>query len=102
MCLIIKILSKTEAVLTVSEFKVLSQICKSILTCSGKITMLEISRYTKVVYRTIQRFFEKQTIQWSRLNFLLFSFFVWNKDKTFLLAGDETVEPKSGKNIWLI
>lgn len=100
MCLISNILLALEGELSTSKLKVLSQICKSILTCSNKITMLEISRYTQVVYRSVQRFFNHKNIVWEKLNLTLFKRFVWNKDKVFLLAADEVVEKKSGKSTY--
>jgi len=97
MCLINNILLALVGELSSTKLKVLSQICKSILTCSNKITMLEISRYTEVAYRTVQRFFSLKDIVWEKLNLCLFKRFVWNKDKVFLIAADEVVEKKSGK-----
>ncbi len=62
MCLIKSILSNIASEIPATKLDVLSQISKSILSSSNKITMLEISRYTKVVYRTVQRFFETENI----------------------------------------
>jgi len=53
MCLINSILSKLSTLLSAPKLNVLSQICKSILTLSNKVTMLEISRYDSKSYRTI-------------------------------------------------
>lgn len=98
MHLINNILTVLMSELSAPKLKVLSQICKGILSSSNKITMLEISRYTQSVYRTIQRFFSKQDIYWQKLNMKLFKHFVYRKDKVFLLASDEVVEKKSGKS----
>ena len=97
MCLINNILINLATLLTQPKLNVLSQICKSILCSSGKITMLEISRYTNKSYRTIQRFF-KLKFNWLLLNCRLFSSFIYSKDDVFLLACDETVEKKAGKH----
>ena len=98
MHLINNILSVLGTELSAPVLNVLSQICKGILSSSNKITMLEISRYTKVVYRTVQRFFGRKDIVWKKLNMTLFKHFVWCKDKIFVFAGDEVVEKKSGKH----
>lgn len=98
MCLIKSILSNIASEIPATKLDVLSQISKSILSSSNKITMLEISRYTKVVYRTVQRFFETENIPWAKLNFSLFHQFVPRKDSVFLLAGDEVIEKKAGKH----
>jgi len=49
------------------------------------------------VYRTIQRFYEEKNIDWKKINLQLFKKFQYKKDDVFLLAADETVEKKSGK-----
>lgn len=98
MCLIKSILSNLVGGIPTAKLNVLSQICKSILSSSNKITMFEISRYTKIVYRTVQRFFESKNIPWAKLNFSLFFRFVFRKDSAFLIAADEVVEKKAGKH----
>jgi len=86
--------------LTNTKIQVLCQICKSIFIATGKITMLEISRTTQRTYRTIQRFFALKNLAWSNFNMLIFKKHIEKQDDVFLLAGDETVEKKSGKNTY--
>jgi len=99
MHLINKILSELSPLMANTKLNVLSQVCKSILISSGKITMLEIKRHTDLSYRTIQRFFS-QHINWLELNLSLFRNFVYNQSDVFLLALDETVHKKSGKKTY--
>ncbi len=63
-----KIVFELSGCLTGTKIQVLSQICKSILIATGKITMLEISRTTQRTYRTIQRFFALKDVAWSKFN----------------------------------
>ncbi len=78
------------------------QLCKGILSCAGKITGLEIFRYTEISYRSLQRFLADAETCWAAINFQLFYFFVWKKDKIFVFAADEVIEPKSGKKTFAI
>jgi len=84
--------------LSKTKINVLSQICKSILIATGKITMLEISRTTEKAYRTIQRFFALTNILWYKINMLLFKHKVYDSNDVYIMAADETVEKKAGKH----
>ena len=80
-----------------TTLKQLGVICQAMLTMSGRITMLGISRWTEQggSYRTIQRFFQ-QVIPWDSLNWALIKPALSNAD-VVLIAGDVTVVTKSGK-----
>jgi len=95
-----KIVFELSGCLTGTKIQVLSQICKSILIATGKITMLEISRTTQRTYRTIQRFFALKDVAWSKFNMLIFKKFLRKQEDILLLAADETVEKKSGKHTY--
>ena len=97
MTIIISVLSEY---LTNTNLSILSQICKSILIASGKITMLEISRTTIKSYRTLQRFYAKKNIGWDKLNVLLFKRCIYKTDDILLFAADEMVEKKAGKHTY--
>ena len=60
--------------------------------------MLGISRWTEKggSYRTIQRFFGK-TLPWLQLSWLFVHHHLLNPEDEYLLAGDETVVTKAGK-----
>jgi putative transposase len=73
-------------------------ICESILSLSGKVTMLPISRMSGLSYRTIQRFYGLKNINWLVIRLLLFKQFVYKPSHHYLLVGDETVEGKAGKS----
>jgi putative transposase len=76
----------------------LSVIIIALLTMSGRVTMLSISRWAGKggSYRTIQRFFYT-TICWPNLLWVFFRHHCWRRDDTYLLVGDEVVVTKAGK-----
>ena len=80
---------------SVHRFAVVAQ---AILTMTGRITMLSISRWTEKggSYRTIQRFFGS-VLPWSEMFAKFFATHLFNSEHEYILAGDETVVSKSGK-----
>ena len=76
----------------------LSRIILAMVTMSGRVTMLGISRWTEKggSYRTIQRFFGK-TLPWLQMSWLFVRHHLLNPEDEYLLAGDETVVTKAGK-----
>lgn len=83
-----------------TNLKNFSIICESILSISGKVTMLPISRMSGLSYRTIQRFYSLKEINWLVIRLILFKTFVYKEHHQYLLVGDETVEGKAGKNTY--
>jgi putative transposase len=74
----------------------------ALLSMSGRVTMLGISRWAEEGgrYRTIQRFFNTP-IDWDKINwFLVRHYFLKEEDNPIIIAGDETVVTKSGKNTY--
>ena len=72
-------------------------IVESILGISGRVNMLSISRMSSLSYRTIQRFYALKEIDWRSIQLLIFIHFFHNKEHHYLLAADETVQKKAGK-----
>lgn len=72
-------------------------IIDSIFGISNSVTTLSVSRYSTLSYRTVQRFYALKDVNWLMINLLLFKYFVYKKDKKYLLAADETVKGKAGK-----
>ncbi len=95
---ILALISTIEEQINKTTTRQLRQVIGSILSIPGRITMLGLSRWTEKggSYRTIQRFYNSiifwKELQWQliRKNFLL-------KEGEYLLAGDETVVSKAGK-----
>jgi IS4 transposase len=71
------------------------------LAMSGRVTMLGISRWTGTggSYRTMLRFFHT-VIPWATLFWLFFRKHLFRANEIYLLAGDEVVVSKSGKQTY--
>jgi len=84
--------------ITATTARQLSHIILGILTMTGRVTMLGISRWTGDggSYRTIQRFFAT-TLPWAQLFWCFFRQHLFHSDDVYLLAGDEVVVTKAGK-----
>jgi len=76
----------------------LTVVAQAILTMTGRVTMLGLSRWTEKggSYRTIQRFFNT-TVSWSSLQWLLIRTHLWGPGEIMVAAGDDVVVTKSGK-----
>jgi putative transposase len=76
----------------------LTVVTESLLTMTGRITMLGISRWSDKggSYRTIQRFFHS-AIPWCSIQWALIQHHLLDSDDVILFAGDETTVTKSGK-----
>lgn len=79
----------------------LSCIILGMLTMTGRVTMLGISRWTEKggSYRNVQRFFHT-AIPWATLFWLFFQRHLLQEDDIYLLAGDECVVSKAGKETY--
>jgi len=85
--------------MTQTRIRQLSHIIMAMLSMTGRVTMLGISRWTERggSYRTVQRFFYTQALPWAQLSCLFFRQHLFCADETYVLAGDETVVTKAGK-----
>ena len=83
--------------LSVATLRQLCQIVFAVLAMTGSVTMRNISRWTQKggSYRTVQRFFNT-VLPWQTLCWVFFQAHLFDPDDVYLLAGDETVLPKSG------
>ncbi len=79
----------------------MSVIVPAIITMTGRVTMLGISRWTDRggSYRTVQRFFQT-IIPWPLLFWVFFRSHLYNPDDVYFLVGDESVVTKSGKETY--
>lgn len=75
-----------------------SRIIVALLTMTGRVTMLGISRWAGpgASYRSVQRFFGT-AIAWPQVLWLFFVQHLFDPDDVYLLAGDEVVVTKAGK-----
>lgn len=79
----------------------LKQIIMAMLAMNGRVTMLGISRWTDIggSYRTVYRFFHT-VIPWATLFWLFFRKHLFRANEVYLLAGDEVVVTKAGKQTY--
>lgn len=79
----------------------LSRVILGMLMMTGRVTMLGISRWTDKggSYRTIQRFYHTQ-ILWTEVMWSFFQKWLWDPKDEYLLAGDEVVCGKAGKETY--
>ena len=86
-----------EQHLSKTLWKQLLLISQSMFCCTGRITMLSLSRWSQegASYRTLQRFYHS-SIDWVTLNWNLFFQHEYHSQEVYLLSGDETIATKAG------
>lgn len=95
---IVALLQNIAPVVCPTVLKQMSQVIYGMLISTGRITMLEISRWTEGggSYRTIQRWYHSK-ILWLQVMWILFTSQLWQADHEYIAAGDEVVLGKAGK-----
>ena len=83
--------------LSATTTRQLSQVVLALLAMTGRVTMLNISRWTGQggSYRTVQRFFNT-VIPWTTIFWIFFRTYLLDRESDYILVGDETVRSKSG------
>ena len=96
---ILALLQCLHPYLTKTSLRQMSGIVPAIITMTGRVTMLGISRWTEKggSYRTVQRFYGT-AIPWALVLWLFVRQHLAKAAGIYLLAGDETVVTKSGKS----
>jgi len=81
-----------------TTIKQLSRIIVAMLTMTGRVTMLGISRWSEKggSYRTVQRCYAK-TLPWAMMSWLFVRAHLLHGEQEYIVAGDETVVTKAGK-----
>jgi hypothetical protein len=84
--------------LDATTLKRLGVLVQTMLTMTGRITMLGLSRWAEKggSYRTIQRFYNT-VIPWGTILWLFFKAHLYQSGTEYLLVGDESVVTKAGK-----
>jgi len=79
----------------------LSRIILGMLMMTGRVTMLGISRWTDkgCSFRTVHRLYHS-TILWTVMLWTFFQKWLWDPKGEYILAGDETVCGKAGKETY--
>jgi len=95
---ILALLQCIQPDLSKTELRRLSQIAQAMLSISGRVTMLGLSRWAGKggSYRTVQRFFNA-VISWPKVFCKFFMRHLYLPGTEYFLVGDESVVTKSGK-----
>jgi putative transposase len=98
---IVALLQNIAPVVSATVLKQMSQVIYGLLISNGRITMLEISRWTERggSYRTIQRWYHSKLL-WLQVMWILFTSQVWKAEHDYIAAGDEVVFGKAGKETY--
>lgn len=98
---ILALLQSIAPVVSPTKLRQLSQVIFGALATTGRMTMLEISRWTERggSYRTIQRWYHSR-LPWLAMMWLLFVRQLWKIDHEYIAAGDEVVFGKAGKETY--
>src|SRR3989339_587375 len=81
-----------------TELKNLIILVSAMMCMSGSKTMLNISRWSEISYKTVERFYNS-TMPWLEANIILIMLNML-KTRELILAGDETTVTKSGKKTY--
>ncbi len=95
---ILALLQCIQPTLSKTEVRRMSRIAQAMLSMTGRVTMLGISRWAGKggSYRTVQRFFNA-VIPWPQVFGKFFEQHLYNPEGVYFLVGDECVVTKSGR-----
>lgn len=95
---ILALLQCIQPYLSKTNIRRMSRIAQAMLSMTGRVTMLGISRWAGKggSYRTVQRFFNV-VIPWPQVFSKFFEHHLYNPEDEYFLVGDESVITKSGK-----
>jgi hypothetical protein len=98
---IVALLQAIAPLLSKKTVRQMSQVMYGILVASGRITMLGLSRWTETggSYRTVQRWYHT-VLSWPALHWLFFKESFLHSEAEYMLAGDEVVVSKAGKETY--
>jgi putative transposase len=98
---ILALLQNLAPVVSATNLRQLSHVIYGMLISNGRITMLEISRWTEAggSYRTIQRLYHAPLL-WLQIQWILFTSQFHKPDREYIAAGDEVVFGKAGKETY--
>jgi len=98
---IVALLQSIAPLVSKTTLRQMSRIIDALLSMTGRITMLGLSRWTEDggSYRTIQRWYQ-HPLDWLQMQWIFFMSRLWKADHEYILAGDEVVEGKAGKETY--
>lgn len=98
---ILALLQPIQNSVSKTTLRQLSRIIVAMIAMTGRVTMLGLSRWTEKggSYRSVQRFFDT-AIPWAQVFWVFFQAHLLDRQDTYLLAGDESVVTKAGKQTY--
>jgi putative transposase len=101
MTAILALLQNIAPLLSKTTLRQMSQVIFGMLVASGRITMLGLSRWTEKggSYRTLQRFYSSK-LPWNAIHWLFFRLKFLKPFDEYIIAGDEVVASKAGKETY--
>ena len=98
---ILALLQNIAPVVSVTILRQLRQVIYGMLISNGRISMLEISRWTEAggSYRTIQRLYQTPLL-WLQIQWVFFTSQLHKPNREYIAAGDEVVFGKAGKETY--
>ena len=98
---ILALLQNIAPVVSITVLRQMSHVIYGMLISNGRITMLEISRWTETggSYRTIQRLYHTPLL-WLQIQRVFFMNQLQKPDHEYIAAGDEVVFGKAGKETY--
>jgi len=98
---ILALLQNIAPVVSATTLQRLSQVIYGMLISNGRLTMLEISRWTEAggSYRTIQRLYQTPLL-WLQIQWIFFTSQLQKPEHEYIAAGDEVVFGKAGKETY--
>jgi putative transposase len=98
---ILALLQTIAPLISKTTVRQMSHVIFGMLAASGRITMLGLSRWTEKggSYRTIQRLYGSKLL-WKDLHWLFFRIKLLKPSDPYLIAGDEVVASKAGKETY--
>jgi putative transposase len=98
---IVALLQNIAPVVSATILQQMSHVIYGMLISNGRITMLEISRWTETggSYRTIQRLYQRPLL-WLQIQWVFFTSQFQKPDHEYIAAGDEVVFGKAGKETY--
>lgn len=98
---ILALLQNIAPVVSATILQQMSHVIYGMLISNGRITMLEISRWTEAggSYRTLQRLYHKPML-WLQIQWIFFTSQLQKSEREYILAGDEVVFGKAGSQTY--
>jgi len=98
---IVALLQSIAPIISATVLQQMSHVLYGMLVSNGRITMLELSRWTEKggSYRTLQRLYHTPLL-WLQIQWIFFTSQFQKSDREYIVAGDEVVFGKAGQETY--